>query len=713
MLRKTGFVVVVGMASVACAWRPAYAADSASQPTRSRQTREAAKAPGRGVEEVVVTSTKSRQRLQKTAAAVTVISGATLTQRGITNLRDAQAEVPAAKFQLEGQTVQVFLRGVGSNLDYGNIDQLVGFNINGVYIPREGTSVPLFDLASLEALPGPQGTLYGRGSLGGALNITLNRPTHEWGASSVMELGNYDLIHFTGVANMPVRSDLAVRIGFDDANHGGYLSDGSDSQRDISGRLDVLYDPTPDFTLNTWGYAVDRLGHPPNLVNKGLDPNTNAYSENAFLHSDPYDTSRLGSLQRFAPFGQAIAQDQTYNNYVFGSQLDYRIDGVTITYIPSYFYLNSINQYWLGGILNDKLDYYSQYTQELRAAGTVGRFKFLVGLYGYDQRGRSNDFLVPIHIRSSDILHNVKQGEAIFGQLTYALTSRLRLIGGGRFSADQRKANGIAGSGEDYFYQHDYTNIDYKVGADYDVTNKILAYANIQTSYQPGTFNEAPNTPTFQNKVKPSHLTAFSAGFKSRFFDDKLQFNDEFFYYLYRDLQIQSYNENIAFNPIINASKVIIPGNQADLVLRPDEADRFNVSVAYNHARAAVFDTPTGSFAGYQTPYASDWNVTAGAQHDFAIPGAGYLRARWDTRFASSFFADYTHHPGTRQDGFDKNDLAVTYFSESGRWTLGMWVRNIGNVATIAAAAFGGIPGPATAYLEDPRTFGARATINY
>jgi iron complex outermembrane receptor protein len=669
-----------------------------------------------GIEQIVVTATKTRTLLQKTPAAVTALSGVTLTQKGLTTLRDVQADVPSARFQLEGNSVQVFLRGVGSNLDFGNIDQLVGFNVNGVYIPREGTSAPLFDVATLEALPGPQGTLYGRGSLGGTVNLTTNRPTHILSTSGVLEVGNYGLVHFTGVQNVPVQPDLAVRVAIDEIRHDGYITDGSDSQQDLSGRIAGLYTPNQDTTLYTWVSGVDRSGSPPNLVNKGFNPATGMYDENAFLHSDPWDNSRTGPLAIFAPFGQAKPEPQVYHNYIAGAQLDYNLGGITLTEIPSYFYLDSNNRYFLGGIDSHKEDFYSEYTEELRASGTLGPVKFIGGLYYYNQHGRSYYFLVPFGVYDSDITHNVKEGEAVFGQATYSVSDRLRLTGGARFSLDQRNAAGFSEVGPaDFNFSHDYHNIDYKVSAEYDVTKSVLAYGAVQTSYVPGTFNEAPSTPTFKNAVSPSYLTAFSAGLKTRFFNDTLQINDEVFYYIYRDLQIQAYDLAAVFNPIINATKTTIPGDQLDVIYKPDFVDQFNFNLAYNHERFDSFTVPSDhtSYNGYQPPYASDWTIAAGLQHDFQFPNAGYLRARVDTRFESSYYADFVHHPGTRQDGYDKTDLTLTYFSESGKWTLAAWVKNISNVAVIAATAFAGIPGPATAYLEDPRTFGGRLTFNF
>lgn len=98
-------------------------------------------------------------------------------------------------------------------------------------------------------------------------------------------------------------------------------------------------------------------------------------------------------------------------------------------------------------------------------------------------------------------------------------------------------------------------------------------------------------------------------------------------------------------------------------------------------------------------------------QHDFRFD-AGYLRAQADARFEGPFYADYVHNPGVRQRAAIKENASLTWYPTSGRYTFGVWIRNISNKAVIAATAAAGIPGPATAYLEAPRTYGARMTFN-
>src|SRR5271155_1063555 len=126
--------------------------------------------------EITVTAEKTTESLQKADAAITAVPADIMVDEGITDLRQAQMVVPSVRFQAEGNTTQVFIRGVGANLDYANIEPNVAFNLAGIYMPREATSAAFFDIGQLEVLPGTQGTLYGRSAIGGTINITPTKP---------------------------------------------------------------------------------------------------------------------------------------------------------------------------------------------------------------------------------------------------------------------------------------------------------------------------------------------------------------------------------------------------------------------------------------------------------------------------------------------------------------------------------------------------------
>jgi iron complex outermembrane receptor protein len=309
----------------------------------------------------------------------------------------------------------------------------------------------------------------------------------------------------------------------------------------------------------------------------------------------------------------------------------------------------------------------------------------------------------------------------MFGEATFDLGDRTRLVAGGRYSHDARIGKGRYFDGEGlspYDYDEDFSRFDYKAGIEYDLTDSAMLYAVTQTGFQPGTFNGYASTPSLSNAVKSADMTAYSAGIKSRWLDDRLQVNNEVFYYDYNGLIISAYNTNINATQTFNADKVRIYGDQLDVIFLPTVDDKLTVSVGYLHARNVNFDLPDGtaSYDGYQLQYAPDWTLNAGYSHDFHF-GPGYLRAGVGTRYESEFYADFLHTPGGVQRSYWKTDASVTYYAADGRWSFGGWVRNIENVTVLAATAGGSQFPPltegATAFLEPPRTYGLRATFAF
>jgi iron complex outermembrane receptor protein len=678
-------------------------------------TADTAPAAADALEEITVTAEKQTQSLQKTAAAVTAIPSETLVDEGITDLREAQKLVPSVRFQAEGNNTQVLVRGVGSVLDFQNVEPNVSFNVAGIYIPREGTSAAFFDLEQLEILPGPQGTLYGRSASGGVINLTPTRPGFNDDGAALLELGNYSSVHATVTQNFKASESLALRAAVDWNKNEGVETTGADARNNTSGRLSMLLDPDDRLSIYLWAQSAAKHGTTANLVNKGLDPRTGRYCEGCFLNSDPYNDTRSGAYVE--PFGTIRAERDRYSTTMVGGQIDYRFEGATLTYLPSYLYLDSQPYYWLGAIEAENTSHYNQITQELRLTSSGGGpLSWLAGVYFYDVRNHGMFTLfanLPIAFLQDDVDANRLKGYAAFGQATYDFDA-FRMTLGTRASSTNRTAYGTsppAVGDLPYGFDQTYNHVDWKAGIEKDVLPKVMLYGAIQTGYQPGTFNELPNAPTFSNEVRPSRLLSYTGGVKSRWLDERLQINDEIYYYDYRDLLIQSYDISAAFNAIFNARKVAIKGNQLDVLAKVFTLDQINLNIGYSHARNVDFITPNGqNFDGYQLAYAPDLTAIAGYTHNVPI-GRAVLRAHLDWRFESSWYGDYVHNKGTRQDPSTKGDASLTYDAQ--RWSLGAWIKNIQNKVVIAATAASGIPGPATSYLDEPRTFGLRFTVNY
>jgi iron complex outermembrane receptor protein len=668
-------------------------------------------ASGDGLETIVVTAQKVEEDLQRTAAAVTALTGDFLVSAGLYDIRAVQNSMPSVRFQAENASTELYVRGIGSTLDLPNIEPPTAFNFNGIYVPREGTSIGLFDVARVELLPGPQGTLYGRAALGGTVNVEFNRPSRELETSVMLEAGNYSMVHGTIAQNFPLTDTFALRGAFDYIEHDGYLETGADSKRDYAGRLSGLWEPSDDLSVYVWGHGAKKEGRSPNLVRRGYNDGQFDGDPNAFNTSDPWD-------DRIDP-GAPTNSPQDYTSWTVGAQVDYDLGGATLTWLPGYFSLDWAADYWLENIPAFLSANYSQVTQELRLtsdAGADAPLHWIAGLYGY-RVNNDGDFIVggfPL----AQIDHNRLEGLALFGQATYSVTEVLRVTAGGRLSWDQRSGDGRTGTNVPFDADESYDNVDWKLGVEYDIAAASMAYATVQTGYQPGTYNMFPATPQQSNLVDSAELTAYTLGIKNRFLGDRLQLNNELFYYDYRDLLVQSFNLNTFLLTTFNAAKARVWGNQLDILYAPVDDGRLNLSVGYLNPEYREFDIPAGvniglpnrDFSGYPLQYAPEWTVTAGYQHDFHF-GPGYLRGRLETRYEDEFWGTFAQYRGTQQESYFKTDASLTYFASDDRWSAGLWVRNIEDVAVISATTTGQFGPYGNSFLEPPRTYGVRFTL--
>lgn len=202
---------------------------------------------------IVVTALRSNQGLQDTPAAVTVATGDLLERQQIDDVRGLQALVPATRFSASYNSTRIFIRGVGSLLDFYWIPELTASNFNGVYLPRYSINGAMYDIDSLQVLPGPQGVLYGRSAGGGAILINSRRPAFEREGAASIDVGNYDSVRAELMANLPVGEDLALRAAAFFSRRDGYQSLGTQADDSKGFRLSALWRPSPDFSLFIWG----------------------------------------------------------------------------------------------------------------------------------------------------------------------------------------------------------------------------------------------------------------------------------------------------------------------------------------------------------------------------------------------------------------------------------------------------------------------------
>ncbi len=698
--------------------------------------------PRRPLDEIVVTAQKRTQLLQETPAAITAIERETFTVRGITTLADVQNLVPSVRLQKESASTEIYIRGVGSTLDLPMIEPPNAYNINGVYVPREVTSASLVEVERMEFLPGPQGTLYGRGAIGGVVNTITVRPTDQLETRAVVEAGNYAHLRATVSQNVPLGDSAALRASLSYYERDGYLESDADSADDFAGFLAFETSPTDNVNLHVWGHFESRDGFAANLLSKG---NLTNPKSQAFPNNDPWDDRLEGDLAVYATLGPIDAQERDWETTLLGAELNWDINKrLALTYIPSYLDFEWRQGYWLthkNGDFNQTID---QTTHELRLAyDGGGPLTWLGGLYAYEIETTGQlfiqfgpDELFPgspsgAWLDASDVRDHRLRGTAVFGELRYALSGDWRLVAGGRFSDDRRRANGFQPDivvepavDEDpvalftgqapptWSNNESWTNFDWKLGVEFDAAEETLVYATTQTGFQPGTFDVFPDTVT-----EASELLSFTVGARSRLAGGRLVFNNEIFYYLYDNLLTQAFNAATGSNFLTSADTRIY-GLQSDIAYAPArlENTQFSFSLGYLNARYDDFlEDSLDVFNDNQMQNAPDWTVTLGVVHDWLLPSGASIRADLSSRYESGFWGNFSHSPGMYQASYTKTDLALTWHSGDGRWSAGLWGKNLENSDVQSAAATGNPltdPGPGAPFLEAPRTYGVRVTLN-
>jgi len=696
----------------------------------------------RPFDEIVVTAQKRTQLLQEIPAAVTAIERETFTVRGITTLADVQNLVPSVRLQKESASTEIYIRGVGSTLDLPMIEPPNAYNINGVYVPREVTSASLVDVERMEFLPGPQGALYGRGAIGGVINTITRRPTEQLETDVTVEAGDFSHIRATVTQNIPVSDNTSLRASLSYFDRDGYLKSGADSADDLAGFLALETSPTDSVNIHLWGHIESREGYSANLLSKGRLSNPKSQ---AFPSKNPWDDRLEGALAVYATLGPIDAQYRKWDTTLIGAEVNWDInDRLALTYIPSYLDFDWHQEYWLthkDGDFNETID---QQTHELRLAYDAGGdVTWLGGVYAYQIETAGQlfiqfgpDELFPgspagLWLDASDVRDHELKGTALFGEMRYSWSDSTRIVAGGRISNDQRRASGfqpdivVGPSTRDdpvalftgvappsWANSESWNHVDWKLGVEFDAGEESLLYATAQTGSQPGTFDVFPDSVT-----EESELLSFTVGARSRLLGGRLVFNNEVFYYIYDNLLTQAFNAATGTNFLTNADTRIY-GVQSDLAYAPArlENTQLRFSVGYLHARYDDFiEDSLDVFNNNQMQNAPDWTATLGVIHDWHLRGGASIRADLVSRYESGFWGDFSHSPGLYQASYTKTDFALTWHSGTGKWSAGLWVKNLENSDVQSAAATGNPftdPGPGAPFLEAPRTYGMRVTLN-
>lgn len=725
-----------------------------------------------GIDEIIVSAQRREENLQDAALAISAVSGDDLVSRGVTTTDDLSKMFPSLVIQPGGgANVSPYLRGVGAfGAGPGN-ENAVAFSVDGIFSGRpSGTVGSFFDLARVEVLKGPQGTLYGRNSTGGAINLITRKP--EIGDNSgyvTIEVGNYDLFKGVGAVNFSLGDNAAVRIAGQFVDRDGYLTMGYDDEVGQAVRAQLLWEPTDRLSVLLSGDYYHQTG---DGVGSVIIPSASLPTAPApALRISGADPASLALIQAAFPGQYAGVRLPNIDGYVSGefygvsATVNYDLDFATLTIIPAYRVSTPDYVSYRPGFEQSQNEKAEQFTGEIRLASPdTNRLSYVIGLYYYNMQQDSETRNIQARNNGNNILFDLStESWAAFGEATFSLTDTFRVVGGVRYTEDQKSQAALFRSISNFVFpatfqpfsgQASWNKVTWKAGMEFDVAPDSLLYATVSTGYKSGGIGQYSNTMPEENIFNPERITAYTIGSKNRFFDNMFQLNLEGFYWTYRDQQLGVLLPRIEDptsigQKTLNVGAARFYGVDVDAIFAPTNNDTFNLNVQYLNTRYSTFVyrvaqpgpvgvprincplTQTGfgnprqfevNCSGNPAVNAPKWSITAGYERTFRLDEDFDLEFGINTQFQSGRFLGVEYQAEQFQKSFMQTDASLTLRNVTHDWSVTAWINNIENTVVLNQAFQRTIQGsssptgPQAIYfggLRPPRTFGLRATANF
>lgn len=694
------------------------------------------------LEEVVVTAQKREQNLQDIGIAITAFSGDQIRKLGFTNTTDIASMTPGLNYTVpnaESSQINFFLRGVGLN-DFADANENpVAVYVDDVYRPAMGgLSFQLFDIERVEVLRGPQGSLFGRNTTGGLVHYISQRPTDEFDGYLSLTGGSYSQIKFEGALGGPISDTVSGRISVASNKHDGFTSNrgvGPDyNETDAkavrgqllftpSDRFDALvsaYYSDNDAAVGAWQHQATKFNANGESVPLGPNEQDTSVDCNANGISDPGDARPAPGTDCFGyrdtdgdPFAGEYDRDGKVEVESSGISvnLNWHVGELTVTSITSFQSVDRLQSEDTEAgpfplILPTFRAKTDTFTQELRVAGQSDAFRWLAGVYYFDNEvdGEYDLDLTNLGFIFFDAdFTQTTESLAFFGQIEFDLSDNWTFIVGARGATEKKELDylnvdtadfytGIIGLPTNVAFEfntstvgdlakHDNTSFNGKVELDWKPTNDLLIYGSVSRGTKSAGFNVGFLDETFIFASNTSDtipfdeetLTSFEAGFKSTFGGGHTRLNGSVFYYDYKDFQTFRFE---LLNQVIFNTDAEVFGLELELQSSPTEGLDLAVGLSLLDATAKNIPSPLGGFREREMVAAPDFAVNALIRYQWPVFN-GHLAVQAWANYQKGIYYDIQNVPVSFEDGYTVTNLRASYTSGGERWELAAFVYNL------------------------------------
>ena len=708
-----------------------------------------AEAPAPGTEgaelqEVIVTARKHAESLEQTPISVTAITAEDMQRSGVNSLVDVAQRTPGLEYGNYGdlKLSPTSLRGITSSSGSAGADPAVGYYVDEIYEGQgAGANLDLFDTERVEVLRGPQGTLFGRNTIGGVINITTRRPTDTLEAALSADFGNYNSRRYGASVSGPIVADSVLgKVSFikdqrDGYEYNTYLNNKVNNHDTSSVRGQLLFKfPAKSELLLTAEYS-DASQHP--LVFESNGYNMQAITPQLLvangypLNMDPFDRNVISN----------IVTRETLSSATFGATFKADLGGVNVTNIASYhqhsyFSKDDTCRCQLKIAYDGDPEKVYRGSDELRFDGKAGAIDWLAGVYFFHQNSANQSFvelgsdlaaifgdpsLTGLVTGSNGKLTTSSQ--AGFGSLTWNINPRLDFTLGGRYTRDKKDINytqvdpiALLGGNANITAGDSWSEFTPNANIRFRFSPQVLGYLTANKGFKSGGYNDALGD---ANGIAfgPETLWNYEAGLKAVLLDRRLIANLALFDMEWKQIQITTQNPNVSFyDPIIlNAGAAHSRGAELELSARPTERLLIGLNGSVQQARYDEGTLPDGTplvripFApSYTAAVNAEYRVPAGELGDVALYGE-YLRR-------GGMFLSTNNDQDGYVDSFGLLNLRLSLESRSHRWRAALWGKNLSNTVykeRLFDLYANPLVGQKFLVLGNPRTYGLEVKFSF
>ncbi len=692
----------------------------------------------RVIEEVVVTATRREQSLQDVPMAISAFTGQQLAELQADNLDSLQGAVPNLNL-VQGRgsnsSVNAFIRGVGQPDALQTFDPAVGVYVDDVYMARiQGALFKLYDIERIEVLRGPQGTLYGKNTPGGAIRLITRTPGQEFEAQAGLLIGDYSRVQARGYVSGPLSDNFAIGLSVMHDERDGFVTDPvtrkeyNDEDTTVA-RLKANWDVSDDVNIV---FAADYTNEDVGLTLGRAE---------APLTSVDFATGVV--VRKPAPVGDWNYQTRTSFTNGEGQKVDNQGGSMTVNWdINQSTSLKSITAYRtleadlyididaseleLGDVLVS-IDQ-SQFSQEFQLLGSSGDVNWVAGLYYLNeelpshQEAYADDFLlfggIPISfLRTIDDDLETKS-YAAFGQIDWAFTQNWSLGVGLRYTDEKKDYfrttstfSNILGNADPAFAFTDsesWGSWTPSFTLDYAYADNVHFYGRLAKGFKSGGFNGRANGPADVSTYDPETVWTAEIGAKTTMAEGRVQANYTIFMSQYDDFQARvSVAEGIDFRfPVLNAAELDIKGAEFELSWLATDALRLSTQIGYLDSKYGA-----GGFTGSdgipdEPAFAPEWTARFAGIYTIGLTGGSSIQLAADASYRDSMWLSVENVlPLTESDYWVLNGWA-SWVSPEQTWTVMAGIKNATDeLYRVEGQEFRSVGNIQTAYYGDPKTW--------